>query len=423
MNSPESSSPLADQLVSGTSSTGTEENPVHAVQIQNLNYSFGQGENIQQVLFDVNLEIKPGELVILTGPSGCGKTTLLTLIGALRSVQQGSLRVLGRELNGLDKANMIAVRRNIGFIFQAHNLFDALSAVENVGLALNLVDYTPDQLYQHASQLLRIIEDKPEHTMPLNGVSRQKRAVATCLVKGLLKHLQVDEERLNNKPGQLSGGQRQRVAVARALVNQPRLLLADEPTAALDKVSSGIVIDLLKQLTQHGSTILVVTHDNRIMDKGDRIVAMKDGCIESNVLVDETIRICVFLQRVPLFSELTPGNIVEVAEKVRQETFTAGTRIIEEGKDPHPSDKFYMIKKGEVKVTSADGKVDVTLGVGQFFGDVSLVEEKPRNATVTAKTRVEMYTLEKKDFLSARESFESMREELMKVFIQRSRHH
>src|SRR5262249_52101417 len=159
-------------------------------------------------------------------------------------------------------------------------------------------------------------------------------------------------DRTGHKPGQLSGGQKQRVAIARALGNHPRLILADEPTAALDKGSSGIVIDVLKKLTQAGTTILVVTHDNRIMDKGDRVGTMKDGRIESNVLVDETIRICVFLQKVSLFAGLTPSRLVEVAEQVHREVHPAGATIIRQGE---VGDKFYLIKEGKVDVLRDDG--------------------------------------------------------------------
>lgn len=226
-------------------------------------------------------------------------------------------------------------------------------------------------------------------------------------------------ERLDHYPDELSGGQKQRVAVARAIINHPRLILADEPTAALDKLSSAIVVDLLKQLAQHGSTILVVTHDNRIMDRGDRVVTMKDGRIVSNILVDETVRICFFLQKASLFSGLTPSHLVEVAAKVGKEIHPADETIVRQGEAGH---KFYLIKEGKVDVLREEGGAAVvraTLGAGQFFGETALIEDKPRNATVTASERVELYTLEKEDFLRAHEAFESMRDELLKVFAQR----
>ncbi|MEO1086303.1 MAG: ATP-binding cassette domain-containing protein, partial [Acidobacteriota bacterium] len=161
------------------------------------------------VLFDVDLNIDPGELVILTGPSGSGKTTLLTLIGALRSVQRGSLTTLGRELRGLDRRDLVAVRRDLGFIFQAHNLFDSLTARQNVRLALELDDEDP-----------RAIDRRVEEILDQVGLA----------------------DRMEHKPEALSGGQRQRVAVARALARRPALVLADEPTAALDRTSGAQVM-------------------------------------------------------------------------------------------------------------------------------------------------------------------------------------
>jgi putative ABC transport system ATP-binding protein len=392
------------------------------LRIGGLNHSFGSGDVVQRVLHDIQLEINAGELVILTGPSGCGKTTLLTLIGALRSVQEGSLRVLGREMQGLGKQQMIAARREIGFIFQAHNLLEALTAAENVSLALELKHYTPEGLYEHAARLLGIIQNGTQSGNALAGVSHQIRPVARTLVHGLLDHLKLDGK-ADHKPNQLSGGQKQRVAIGRAVINHPRLILADEPTAALDKETSGVVIELLKKLTQHGSTILVVTHDNRIMDKGDRIVTMKDGRIASNILVDPTVRICIFLQKVDLFKGLTPSQLVEEAQKICREDHEAATTIIRQGEAVHEGSKFYMIKEGHVNVSRAevDGSTShlATLGPGQFFGEVALQENLPRNATVTAKERVELYTLRRQDFLNARASFESMRDELMKVFASR----
>src|SRR4051794_25225397 len=185
------------------------------INIRNLNHFFGEGETRAQVLFDNRLEVMPGEIVIMTGPSGSGKTTLLTLISGLRTVQDGSVKVLGRELNGLGPAGMIQLRRGIGFIFQAHNLFDSLTAYQNVKMALELQDYTS--------------------------------AETDARIRELLKHLGL-EHRISHKPHQLSGGQRQRVAIARALAARPKLVLADEPTAALDEKSGRDVVTLLQRM-------------------------------------------------------------------------------------------------------------------------------------------------------------------------------
>ena len=233
--------------------TGTVQATPCAVQIRNLNYYFGRGDLRKQVLCDVNLDLPRGQIVIMTGPSGSGKTTLLTLIGALRSAYEGSLQVLGQELVGLHNRKLVGVRRNIGFIFQAHNLFESLTASQNVEMAVEL----KRQFQTKRSQATSILEQV--------GLS----------------------DRVDYKPEALSGGQKQRVAIARALVNQPALILADEPTAALDKKSGRDVVTLMQQLArEQNRTILMVTHDNRILDVADRIINLVDGYLESDEALD-----------------------------------------------------------------------------------------------------------------------------------------
>lgn len=228
----------------------------YAVQIRQLNYFFGQADLRKQVLFDISLDLPKGEIVIMTGPSGSGKTTLLTLIGALRTVQEGSLKVLDQELVGMRKAELVEVRRNIGFIFQAHNLFESLTAAQNVEMAIELLDEWGD---------------------------KRSKAVDMLSQLGL-------GDRVDYKPAALSGGQKQRVAIARALVNQPTLILADEPTAALDKKSGREVVTLMQKLAkQQGRTILMVTHDNRILDVADRIITMVDGRLETDETLDSFV--------------------------------------------------------------------------------------------------------------------------------------
>ncbi len=218
------------------------------VKIHQLSFAYGSGELRKQILFEVTLEIQRGEIVILTGPSGCGKTTLLTLTGALRSMQEGRLQVFGRELREADNATLIATRRHIGYIFQAHNLLKSLTARQNVQMALELHD-------EFSAREIR------------------ERADAMLAAVGLQDHLE-------KYPDHLSGGQKQRVAIARALAPSPRLVLADEPTAALDKQSGRQVVNLMHDLAkQQGCPILLVTHDNRILDIADRIVQMEDGRI------------------------------------------------------------------------------------------------------------------------------------------------
>jgi len=216
------------------------------IKVHGLNHSYGKGELKKQILFDVSVEIQAGEIVIVTGPSGSGKTTLLTLVGALRSAQDGSVEILGRELRKARPATLESVRRQIGFIFQQHNLLGALSALQNVELGARATGKFPRS-------------------------SQQQRAKEMLDAVGL-------GERLQHKPEQLSGGQRQRVAIARALVSEPAIVMADEPTASLDKQSGREVVDRMKVLAkEHGTTILLVTHDNRILDIADRIVHLEDG--------------------------------------------------------------------------------------------------------------------------------------------------
>jgi putative ABC transport system ATP-binding protein len=385
-----------------------------------LNHWFGKGDVSQHVLCGIDFEVRPGELVILTGRSGCGKTTLLTLIGALRSVQDGSLAVLESELHGLNKAERINIRRNIGFIFQAHNLLEALSATQNVNLGLALRPYTADSLYESANSLLTILR-RNEPNNPLNGASRTVSSLGQVLAAEMLSHLGL-KDHINKKPKELSGGQKQRVAIARALINHPRLVLADEPTAALDADSAGIVVDLLRRLANSGTTIIVVTHDNRIMDKGDRIVTMEDGRIASDIRVDKTVAICLDLRKVSFLSRLTLSRLVELAEKMRVERFPAGTVIIRQG---DAGDKFYLMRDGTVDVQVLENGTQLTVNTlhkGDPFGEMALLTGEPRNASVIARDQVETYTLGKAEFLQALASSDSMHDELIKIFAQRSRH-
>jgi len=223
-------------------------NETSPIKVEGLNHFFGKGALKKQILFDVSAEIRKGEIVIITGPSGSGKTTMLTLVGALRSTQEGSVQILGHELHNAPPATLEKVRRRLGFIFQQHNLLAALSALENVELGIRGSGKFP----------------RSEH---------RERAMHMLNAVGL-------GDRMHHKPEQLSGGQRQRVAIARALVAEPEMLLADEPTASLDKKSGREVVERMKVLAkEHGTTILLVTHDNRILDIADRIIHLEDGCL------------------------------------------------------------------------------------------------------------------------------------------------
>jgi putative ABC transport system ATP-binding protein len=388
------------------------------VRIEGLNHTFGSGEVSQQVLFDLDLTVKAGELVILTGASGCGKTTLLTLIGALRTVQQGSATVLGQELRGLDRKALIAVRRDVGFIFQSHNLLEALSAWRNVNLALDL--RTEDgSLYERGARLFEVLEPEAATRPSLGGARRSRLAIARAMASGVLRLMGLGD-RLEHLPAELSGGQKQRVAIARAIVNMPRLILADEPTAALDARSGEQVITLLRRLANSGTAVVVVTHDSRIMGEGDRIITLKDGRISSDVLVDQTTSLCLFLRKVPLFRGLAPSQLVEVAEKLKPESHPVGARIIRQGEE---GDALYLIGEGAVDVVLNEGQPSrehlATLKAGQFFGELEVVEDRPRTATIVAAEPVRLYVLQKNVFQEVLATSESMQEELLKVFAQR----
>jgi len=226
----------------------TAEDPIVAV--QSLNHWFGSGDARKLALDDITMDLPRGSFTVLMGPSGSGKTTLLTLVGCLRSVQDGSVRLLGHELNGADDNTLTRLRQRLGFIFQAHNLHESLTALQNVMMGVQVRPGVSDALASQAAA----------RALGLVGLS----------------------DRMDYLPANLSGGQKQRVAVARALAGNPALVLADEPTAALDKDSAADVVDLLKRLaSERGTTTLLVTHDTRILDRADRILTLEDGRIVS----------------------------------------------------------------------------------------------------------------------------------------------
>jgi putative ABC transport system ATP-binding protein len=369
------------------SSRNTASDDHYAVRVRGVNHSFGEGELRKQVLFDNDLDLAKGEIVIMTGPSGSGKTTLLTLIGGLRSLREGSLKVLGRELRGLAGRQLVDVRRDVGFIFQAHNLFESLTAFQNVSLAMELKGYTAAER-----------RDRIEELLGAMGLG----------------------QRVHYKPEALSGGQKQRVAIARALANEPRLILADEPTAALDRESGRKVVEMLHDFAQqHDATILMVTHDNRILDVADRIVNMVDGHVISDVSVVEATSIIEFLKRSPLFAPLSANTLADVADRMDLEHHPARSVVIRQG---DPGDKLYVIRSGGAEVEVAEhGKARhvATLKEGDFFGEAALVSGEPRNATVRAVSDVELYTLDKEDFDHVIDASPPFRDELRRVLFGR----
>lgn len=216
------------------------------IEIKSLNHYLGQNQLRRKILFDIDLEIKPQEIIILTGPSGAGKTTLLTLVGGLRSVQSGSLKLLGQELHGASSQQLVKIRRKIGYIFQSHNLLGFLTARQNVQMALEASGHFSDS-------------------------DAKARSEAILHAVGLGQHM-------NHHPNELSGGQKQRVAIARAIVSHPKLILADEPTASLDSKTGRDVVEMMYRLAkEYGCSILMVTHDNRILDIADHQIRMEDG--------------------------------------------------------------------------------------------------------------------------------------------------
>lgn len=242
-----SASSTQDQSVA----TGTwEQASRKAVVARSVEMFFQSGAELTPVLQGVDLEIPQGEIQLLMGPSGSGKTTLLSILAGILTPTRGSVRLLGQDITNMSKEQLSRFRlQNIGFIFQGFNLFPALTAAENVEVALRMKGVRGSAVRQEARELL-------------NQVG--------------LAH------RINHLPRDLSGGQKQRVAIARALAGNPRLIMADEPTASLDSQSGHTVIELLRDLAKEsGRTVLMVTHDSRLVDVADRIAYLEDGMLKN----------------------------------------------------------------------------------------------------------------------------------------------
>ena len=336
------------------------------IRAEKVNYAYGSGETRTQVLFDCDLEISKGEMVIMTGPSGSGKSTLLTLIGALRRVQEGGLNVLGHDLSRSTETRQVELRTNIGFIFQQHNLFSSLTAIENVRMATAL---------------------RPGSVKAMND-----RSIAILSRLGL-------GDRIGHLPSELSGGQKQRVAIARALVNEPALVLADEPTASLDAQSGQTVLELLRQMADgpKQTTVLLVTHDQRVIDHADRIVNMVGGKIVTNTLTRIAVRICRALAQIETLKGLSEATLSRIAAFMTVETRQPGEVIVHEGEE---GDRFYVVGSGVADSTKG-GIFDEELCFGEGFGIITSYFKRPIPSTVTARTPLELYALSKDDFLKA----------------------
>lgn len=232
-----------------STSIGLIHTETKAILAKGVEMVFQSGKHHFQVLKGIDLEIKSGDIQLLMGPSGSGKTTLLSILAGLLTPTAGSVYLLGEEITNMSRDKLAQFRlQNIGFIFQGFNLFPALTAAENVELVLHIKGYKQKAAKKQALMLLEQV--------------------------GLENHA-------NQKPGDLSGGQKQRVAIARALAGNPPVIMADEPTAALDSQSGHNVIDLLRQLAkEQGCTVLMVTHDPRIIDVADKVAYMEDGWLK-----------------------------------------------------------------------------------------------------------------------------------------------
>ena len=229
------------------------------IELKNIDKSFGKGEARNQVLFDINLKLPTGELVLLVGPSGCGKTTLISIIAGILNPDKGVINLFGSHLDSFNDEGKTNFRKdNVGFIFQQFNLIPTLSVLENVSIPLLINGWKNEVALEKSREVVKLV--------------------------GL-------DKRVDFVPNQLSGGQQQRVAIARALVREPRLLICDEPTASLDGTTGQQVMETLKELSvKDDRCVIIVTHDSRIFHYGDRMVNMEDGKIISNERVIKDVK-------------------------------------------------------------------------------------------------------------------------------------
>lgn len=220
------------------------------VEAIDVHHHYGAGAQRVDVLFDINMQVREGELLIVTGPSGSGKTTLLTILGTMRRPSEGNLRLLGTDVGGLTNAELDKLRNRVRFLFQKRNLLSSLTALQNVIAGVSTTALThPDW-----------DETRARHLLNLLGLS----------------------DKAESWPDELSGGQQQRVAIARVMIGLPDLIIADEPTSALDRVAGRLVVDQLKDLAMRAKCAVVLsTHDERIFDVANRRLHIEDGrCFE-----------------------------------------------------------------------------------------------------------------------------------------------
>lgn len=221
------------------------------IELKHVEKYFYKGESREvHALKDINLNIEKGEFSVISGPSGCGKTTLLNMIGVLDTVSSGEILLDGKEIAGLPSEKKTELRlHEIGFVFQAYNLVPVLTVAENIGFIMQLQGYSREEIAQRVSALASLLQI---------------------------------EDKLSSMPTKLSGGQQQRVAVARAVASKPKIILADEPTANLDKKNSIILMEMMQELNEkEGVTILFASHDDYVVDNARRKILLDDGALVS----------------------------------------------------------------------------------------------------------------------------------------------
>ncbi len=238
------------------------------ISIRDLKKKYVMGTTVVHALRTISIDIHRNEFVALMGPSGSGKSTLMNLIGCLDTPTSGTYMLNGNNVSAMDDAELAEIRnKEIGFVFQTFNLLPRLSALENVALPLVYAGMGKSQRHERAAQVLEDV--------------------------GLA-------DRMDHKPNELSGGQRQRVAIARAQVNNPSIILADEPTGNLDTRTSFEIMDIFEKLHQEGNTIIVVTHEADISEHAHRIIRLRDGMVETDYRNEHIVRAYERLKELPV---------------------------------------------------------------------------------------------------------------------------
>ncbi len=317
------------------------------VKIRGLKHSYKDASVMKQVLHGIDIDVRPGQNVFLTGYSGSGKTTLISLVGCLRSVQEGSLKLFGAELHKASPRKLLEMRKRVGYVFQHFNLLDFMSIRQNVQQSLEIQpDYNAKTARAQAEEMLDAV-----------GLG----------------------DRVNDYPADLSGGQKQRVAIARALVHRPKLLIADEPTAALDTSTGRDIIDLVQRLSKaQNSAAIIVTHNMRILDSADEILHMIDGRI--GTAITEQISL--------VLPNLDDRHLAEIASKAVSREFQPGEQILKQG---DPADAFFILVKGAVNVFRQEtngSRSDLAHfhKRGTYFGEMGLLTENGRrNASIEVR--------------------------------------